>query len=63
MKKAKKYFGGIVFSICFILFLLLRRLPNNGDWYYYCNVILCSVVIVSLLFSGFSAFSVSGFLD
>ena len=47
MKKAKKYFGGIVFSICFILFLLLRRLPNNGDWYYYCNVILCSVVIVS----------------
>ncbi|WP_037284810.1 hypothetical protein, partial [Ruminococcus albus] len=47
MNKAKKYFGGNVFSICFILFLLLRRLPNNGDWYYYCNVILCSVVIVS----------------
>ncbi len=47
MRKVNKHLRIIVFSLSLTIFLLFSFLPFNGDWYYYCNVVLCSICIIS----------------
>lgn len=47
MRNVKKYFRIILFLLCLTVFLLFRVLSFNGDWYYYCNAVLCSTCIIS----------------